>query len=103
MTAPPSDTDVSVGSVGFEEIIEYFNATTEKNFVHSKKRYTGYTRWPTPCEVADEMLTMVSCEYVAAERKGWSPYDWAEHCLKQERNIPDEDKLIDHYLKQWRF
>ena len=36
------------------------------------------------------MLTMVSCEDTAAASRGWSAFDWAEHCLKQERKIKEE-------------
>ena len=55
------------------------------------------------CEGAVEMQTMVKCEHLAAESRGWSSFDWAEHCLKQARGIP-EDEVCEHYtLRQWQF
>ena len=40
------------------------------------RTYTYYTPPPTPCEVAEEMLAMVSCEDTAAASRGWSAFDW---------------------------
>ena len=49
----------------------------EKKYI----KYIPYIPWSTPCEVAVEMQTMVKCEHLAAETRGWSAFDWAEHCL----------------------
>ena len=59
--------------------------------------------WPTPCEVAVEMQTLVQCEHLAAESRGWSAYDWAEHCLKQARGIPEAEVCEQNTLRQWQF
>jgi hypothetical protein len=67
------------------------------------KRYTKYIPWPTPFEVAVEMQTMVSCEHLAATSRGWSAFDWAEYCLKQTRNIPEDEVYEQYVLRQWRF
>ena len=67
------------------------------------KRYTKYIPWPTPCEVAVEMQTMVSCEHLAATSRGWAAFDWAEHCLKQARNIPEDEICRRYVLRQWQF
>ena len=53
--------------------------------------------------VAVEMQTMVSCEYTAAASRGWSAFDWAEHCLKQERGIKDDDICVSYVWRQWQF
>ena len=63
------------------------------------RKYANYTPWPTPCEVAVEMQTMVRCEYTAAASRGWAAFDWAEHCLKQERGIKDDDICVSYV---WR-
>ena len=82
------------------------NKSSSENFSSFNKKYTKYIpyiHWPTPCEVAVEMQTMVKCEHLAAESRGWSAFDWAEHCLKQARGIP-EDEVCEHYtLRQWQF
>ena len=82
------------------------NKSSSEDFSSFNKKYTKYIPyipWPTPCEVAVEMQTMVKCEHLAAESRGWSAFDWAEHCLKQARGIP-EDEVCEHYtLRQWQF
>ena len=49
------------------------------------------------------MQTMVSCEHLAAETRGWSAFDWAEHCLKQTRGIPEDEVCEQYTLRQWQF
>ena len=66
-------------------------------------KYANYTPWPTPCEVAVEMQTMVRCEYTAAASRGWAAFDWAEHCLKQKRGIKDDDICVSYVWRQWQF
>jgi hypothetical protein len=61
------------------------------SFSRKYTKYANYTPWPTPCEVAVEMQTMASCEHLAAATQGWAAFDWAEHCLKQERRIGEGD------------
>ena len=61
------------------------NKSSSEDFSSFNKKYTKYIPyipWPTPCEVAIKMQTMVSCEHLAAASRGWSALDWAEHCLK---------------------
>ena len=67
------------------------------------KRYTKYIPWLTPCEVAVEMQTMVKCEHLAAASRGWSAFDWAEHCLKQARGIPEDEACVHYTPRQWQF
>ena len=67
---------------------------------HTESTLT-YISWPTPCEVAEEMLTMVSCEDTAAASRGWSAFDWAEHCLKQERKIKEDYNCAEYVWRQW--
>jgi hypothetical protein len=55
----------------------------------------------TPCEVAEEMLTMVSCEHQAASGLNLSAFDWAEHCLKQERKIKEDYNCAEYVWRQW--
>ena len=71
-------------------------------FPRKYTKYANYTPWPTPCEVAVEMQTMVSCEYTAAASRGWSAFDWAEHCLKQERGISEGDVCARYIWRQWQ-
>ena len=66
-------------------------------------KYANYTPWPTPCEVAAEMNTMVRCEHLAASSHGWSAFDWAEHCLKQARGIEEDARCARYVLRQWEF
>jgi len=61
-----------------------------------------YTPWPTPCEVAVEMQTMASCEHLAAATQGWAAFDWAEHCLKQERRIGEGNVCARYIWRQWQ-
>jgi hypothetical protein len=49
------------------------------------------------------MQTMVKCEHLAAESRGWSAFDWAEHCLKQARSIPEDEVCEQYTLRQWQF
>ena len=49
------------------------------------------------------MQTMVKCEHLAAESRGWSAFDWAEHCLKQARGIPEDQVCEQYMLRQWQF
>ncbi len=49
------------------------------------------------------MQTMVKCEHLAAESRGWSAFDWAEHCLKQARGIPEDEVCEQYTLRQWQF
>ena len=65
------------------------------------RKYTKYTPWPTPCEVAVEMQRMVSCEHLAAATQDWPAFDWAEHCLKQERGIKECDVCVRYIWRQW--
>ena len=67
------------------------NKSSSEDFSSLNIKYTKYIPcipWPTPCEVVVEMQTMVKCEHLAAETRGWSAFDWAEHCLKQARIYP---------------
>ena len=45
---------------------------------------------------------MVNCEYTAAASRGWSAFDWAEHCLKQERGINEDDICVSYVWRQWQ-
>ena len=67
---------------------------------HTESTLT-YIPWPTPCEVAEEMLTMVSCEHQAASGLNLSAFDWAEHCLKQERKIKEDYNCAEYVWRQW--
>ena len=51
---------------------------------------------------AVEMQTMASCERLAAASRGWSAFDWAEHCLKQERRIGEGDVCARYIWRQWQ-
>ena len=73
-----------------------------RRFPRKYTKYANYTPWPTPCKVAVEMQTMVSCEHLAAATQGWSAFDWAEHCLKQERRIGEGDVCARYILRQWQ-
>ena len=82
------------------------NKSSSEDFSSFNKKYTKYIPyipWPTPCEVAVEMQTMVKCEHLAAESRGWSAFDWAEHCLKQARGIPEDEVCEQYTLRQWQF
>ena len=85
----------------------YNNDNTKLNYSNNISRkytkYIPYIPWPTPCEVAVEMQTMVKCEHLAAETRGWSAFDWAEHCLKQARGIPEDQVCEQYTLRQWQF
>ena len=85
----------------------YNNYNTKLNYSNNISRkytkYIPYIPWPTPCEVAVEMQTMVKCEHLAAESRGWSAFDWAEHCLKQARCIPEDEVCEQYTLRQWQF
>ena len=72
------------------------------SFSRKYTKYANYTPWPTPCEVAVEMQTMVSCEHLAAATQGWAAFDWAEHCLKQERRIGEGDVCARYIWRQWQ-
>jgi hypothetical protein len=74
------------------------------SFSFSRKyiKHANYTPWPTPCEVAVEMQTMASCERLAAASWGWSAFDWAEHCLKMERSIKEEEVCARYIWRQWQ-
>jgi hypothetical protein len=72
------------------------------SFSRKYTKYANYTPWPTPCEVAVEMQTMASCERLAAASRGWSAFDWAEHCLKQERRIGEGDVCARYIWRQWQ-
>ena len=61
----------SVGCVLCVHKNETSNTTTNtsnccNSFTRTYRKYTTYIPWPTPCEVAEEMLTMVSCEHQAS-------------------------------------
>ena len=75
-----------------------YNAGTNTSFT----KYANYTPWPTPCEVAVEMQTMASCEHLAAATRGWAAFDWAEHCLKQQRSINEGDVCARYIWRQWQ-
>ena len=79
-----------------------FGLNLSRRFPRKYTKYANYTPWPTPCEVAVEMQTMVSCEYTAAASRGWSAFDWAEHCLKQERGIKEDDICVSYVWRQWQ-
>ena len=91
----------SVGCVLCAHKNETSNTTTNtsnccNSFTRTYRKYTTYIPWPTPCEVAEEMLTMVSCEHQAASGLNWSAFDWAEHCLKQERKIKEDFNCAEY-------
>ena len=76
------------------------------NFLGTCRKYTkyiDYVPWPTPCEVAVEISRMANCEHLAAENMGQSKFDWAERTLKQQRGIPDNQKLTNWVWRQWGF
>ena len=76
------------------------------NFSGTYRKYTkyiDYVPWPTPCEVAVEISRMANCEHLAAENMGQSKFDWAERTLKQQRGIPDNQKLTNWVWRQWGF
>ena len=66
-------------------------------------KYTSYTPWPTPCEVALEMENMASCERLAAASAGMAEFDWAERCLRQRRRITAKEPLVQYTYRQWSF
>ena len=72
------------------------------SFSRKYTKYANYTPWPTPCEVAVEMQTMVSCEHLAAATRGWAAFDWAEHCLKQQLPINEGDVCASYIWRQWQ-
>ena len=90
---------------------ENYNKTAERresfnNFSGTYRKYTkyiDYVPWPTPCEVAVEISLMANCEHLAAENMGQSKFDWAERTLKQQRGIPDNQKLTNWVWRQWGF
>jgi hypothetical protein len=49
------------------------------------------------------MTTMVRCEHLAASSHGWAAFDWAEHCLKQARDIKEDTRCAQYVLRQWEF
>ena len=65
--------------------------------------YTNYTPWPTMCDVALKMTTMVRCEHTAAASRGWSNFDWAEHCLKQALRIAEQERCATYVLRRWQW
>ena len=67
------------------------------------RKYRDYVPWPTPCDVAEEIARMAKCEHVAAESRGEAKFDWAERSLKQKRDIPDHEKLVNWVWRQWSF
>ena len=74
------------------------------NFSGTYRKYTkyiDYVPWPTPCEVAVEISRMANCEHLAAENMGQPKFDWAERTLKQQRGIPDNQKLTNWVSRQW--
>ena len=88
----------------FQKLVITINPLRKISLVKKKYiKYIPYIPWPTPCEVAVEMQTMVSCEHLAAETRGWSAFDWAEHCLKQTRGIPEDEVCEQYTLRQWQF
>ncbi len=96
----------SVGCVLCAHKNETSNTTTNtsnccNSFTRTYRKYTNYISWPTPCEVAEEMLTMVSCEHQAASGLNLSAFDWAEHCLKQERKIKEDYNCVEYVWRQW--
>ena len=100
MTAKHAD---NVLSVPISEIGNN-NKSSSEDFSSFNKKYTKYIPyipWPTPCEVAVEMQTMVKCEHLAAETRRWSAFDWAEHCLKQERKIKENYNCAEYVWRQW--
>jgi len=80
---------------------ESFNKFSETYRKYTK--YIDYVPWPTPCEVAVEISRMANCEHLAAENMGQSKFDWAERTLKQQRGIPDNQKLTNWVWRQWGF
>ena len=102
MTAKHAENVLSVPS----SEISNNNKSSSKDFSSFNKKYTKYIPYiprPTPFEVAVEMQTKVKCEHLAAESRGWSAFDWAEHCLKQARGIPKDQVCEQHTLRQWQF
>ena len=101
MSAPDVQSVLCVGS--FEtsnnrDIGLYLSPSFSRKYT----KYANYTPWPTPCEVAVEMQAMASCEHLAAASRGWSAFDWAENCLKQQLRINEGD-LCAHYIwRQWQ-
>ena len=57
------------------------NKSSSEDFSSFNKKYIPYFPWPTSCEVAVEMQTMVSCEHLAATSRGWS-------AIRLERVLP---------------
>ena len=69
MTAKHAENVLSVPSSG----IGNYNKSSSEDFSSFEKKYIKYIPyipWPTPCEVAVEMQTMVSCEHLVAETRG---------------------------------
>jgi len=33
---------------------------------------------------------------------GWSAFDWADHCLKKERGINEDDICVSYVWRQWQ-
>jgi len=44
---------------------------------------------------------MASCERLAAASAGMAEFDWAEHCLKQRRQMPQSEPLGKYIYRQW--
>jgi len=79
----------SVGCVLCVHKNETSNTTTNtsnccNSFTRTYRKYTTYIPWPTPCEVAEEIA-----------------FDWAEHCLKQERKIKEDYNCVEYVWRQW--
>ena len=73
-----------------------------RSFPRKYTLYANYTPWPTSCEVVVAMQIMASCEYTAAATQGWSAFDWAEHCLKQECRINEGDVCPRYSWRWWQ-
>ena len=65
------------------------------------RKYMDYVPWATPCDVAEEIKRMATCEHLAAESRGEAKFDWAERSLKQKRNIPEHEQLANWVWRQW--
>ena len=101
MSAPDVQSVLCVGSFETSNNRD-IGLNLSRSFPRKYTKYANYTPWPTPCEVAVEMQRMVSCERLAAASRGWSAFDWAEHCLKQERSIRAKEVCARYIWRQWQ-
>lgn len=85
----------------YNNYVENENANIFRRTYRKYTKYTDYVPWPTPCEVAVEILRMANCEHLAAENLGQSKFEWAERTLKQQRGIPEEMEADRWVFRQW--